>query len=146
MTWFGDRFNESAAECGAAAALPALLSAPAEERAEVLAWRTGTTHSAADCEVEGRLATVAESGAALEVSPSHAEALAECGGPAAAALALPYRVMNPDGRASLPSCCARPTPWSTAAARSALQAACSARCGPDTGPSQATLPPSDAPR
>ena len=36
-------------------------------------------HSTADCEVGGWLATVAESEAVLEVCPSHAETLVECG-------------------------------------------------------------------
>ena len=55
-------------------------------------------HSTTGCEVERRLATVAASKAALEVSLSHAKVLAECGSPAAAAWHC--RVLNHDGHAS----------------------------------------------
>ena len=71
------------------AALLALRDAAAEEQVRALLGHAWAVHLTADCEIEGWLATVVESEVALEVSPSHAEVLAECGGLAPRRLALP---------------------------------------------------------
>ena len=100
------------------AALLAKLDVPAEERAETLVGWVQAVHSTAGCEVAGRLATVvdvAESAAALEVSQSHAETLAECGSLVAAAWHC--RTLSHDGRASRGSRSLRPTHCATAAVR-----------------------------
>ena len=94
-----------------------------------------------------RRASAVEPEAALEVRPAHAEALAECGAPMAAA----GHYATSQSRAPHHHECTRQPSRSvtspfrtTAAARSALPGGCSARCSPDISPRQAALPPSDA--